>query len=169
MLQVTHHPFCLNLESLGELRHPLRIGWVRSRFNEKITQSTLDACLGQLAAYGLPAEQIAGLEVPGALEIPIALQTLALSPTRFDALIALGCIIRGETYHFELVANESAAGLNRISLDHQLPIVNTILTVESREQAWARAKIKGAEAAHAAVEMALLQRNYHPRYTLNPT
>lgn len=168
MLQVQSHPFCLNLESLSTLKQPLRIGIVRSRFNEKITQSSLDPCTTQLNAYGIMPEHIHVLHVPGALEIPVALQTLALSSTPFDVMIALGCIIRGETYHFELVANESASGLNRVSLDHQLPIVNAILTVESKEQAWARAKIKGAEAAHVAIEMALMQRQYHPRHTLTP-
>lgn len=166
MLQVQSHPFCLNLDSLSTLKQPLRIGIVRSRFNEKITQSSLDTCTSQLNAYGVLPEHIHALHVPGALEIPIALQTLALSTPPFDVLIALGCIIRGETYHFELVANESASGLNRVSLDHQIPIVNTILTVESKEQAWARAKIKGGEAAHVAIEMALMHRKYHPRHTL---
>jgi 6,7-dimethyl-8-ribityllumazine synthase len=98
---------------------------------------------------------ITHLQVPGALEVALALQALAESQ-QFDALIALGCIIRGETYHFELVANESGAGVTRVSLDHQLPIANAILTVENEAQAWARAEEKGRDAARVAVEMANL-------------
>ncbi len=93
--------------------------------------------------------------MPGALEIPVALKALAESED-YDALIALGCIIRGETYHFELVANESGAGVSRVALDHQLPIANAILTVENEAQAWARAEDKGRDAARVAVEMANL-------------
>ena len=93
--------------------------------------------------------------MPGALEVPLALKALAESDD-FDALIALGCIIRGETYHFELVANESGAGVTRVSLDHQMPIANAILTVENEAQAWARAEEKGRDAARVAVEMANL-------------
>jgi 6,7-dimethyl-8-ribityllumazine synthase len=93
--------------------------------------------------------------VPGALEVPLALKALADSGD-FDALVALGCIIRGETYHFELVANESGAGVTRVALDHQLPVANAILTVENEAQAWARAADKGRDAARVAVEMANL-------------
>jgi 6,7-dimethyl-8-ribityllumazine synthase len=93
--------------------------------------------------------------VPGALEVPIALKAMADSGD-FDALVALGCIIRGETYHFELVANESGAGVSRVALDHQIPIANAILTVENEAQAWARAEDKGRDAARVAVEMANL-------------
>jgi len=93
--------------------------------------------------------------VPGALEVPVALQTMADSE-RFDALVALGCIIRGETYHFELVANESGAGVTRVSLDANIPIANAILTVENEAQAWARVSEKGSDAARVAVEMAHL-------------
>jgi 6,7-dimethyl-8-ribityllumazine synthase len=95
------------------------------------------------------------VHVPGALEIPIALQALA-ERQEFDALIALGCIVRGETYHFELVANESGAGVSRVALDHQLPIANAILTTEDMAQAVARQTDKGRDAARVAVEMALL-------------
>jgi 6,7-dimethyl-8-ribityllumazine synthase len=94
-------------------------------------------------------------QVPGALEVPVALQALA-EKGNYDALIALGCIIRGETYHFELVANESGAGVSRVSLDHQIPIANAILTVENEAQAWVRAEEKGRDAARVAVEMANL-------------
>jgi 6,7-dimethyl-8-ribityllumazine synthase len=95
------------------------------------------------------------VKVPGALEVPLALAGLAESDD-YDALIALGCVIRGETYHFELVANESGAGVTRVSLDHQIPIANAILTVENEEQAWDRAEDKGRDAARVAVEMANL-------------
>jgi len=93
--------------------------------------------------------------VPGALEVPVALQALA-EKTRFDALIAIGCIIRGETYHFELVANESSAGVTRIALDFQIPIANAILTTENLSQAMARQSVKGSDAARVAIEMANL-------------
>jgi 6,7-dimethyl-8-ribityllumazine synthase len=95
------------------------------------------------------------VSVPGALEIPVALQAMAES-NRYDALIALGCVIRGETFHFELVAQESAAGVTRVALDYQLPIANAILTTENMAQAEARQTEKGLEAARAAVEMANL-------------
>jgi len=87
--------------------------------------------------------------------VPLALNALAESDD-FDALVALGCIIRGETYHFELVANESGAGVTRVSLDHHVPIANAILTVENEAQAWARAEDKGRDAARVAIEMANL-------------
>ena len=95
------------------------------------------------------------LTVPGALEVPLALKALA-EDGDFDALVALGCVIRGETYHFELVANESGAGVTRVSLDHRLPVANAILTVDNEAQAWARADDKGRDAARVAVEMANL-------------
>jgi 6,7-dimethyl-8-ribityllumazine synthase len=93
--------------------------------------------------------------VPGALEVPVALKAMAESG-EYDALIALGCIIRGETYHFELVADQSGAGVMQVSLQHQLPIANAILTVENEAQAWARTEEKGRDAARVAVEMANL-------------
>ncbi len=133
----------------------LRIGIVQARFNETLTNTLAQNCLEALAAMGVPGHQIRHVTVPGALEVPVALQTMADSE-RFDALIALGCIIRGETYHFELVANESGAGVTRVSLDANLPIANAILTVENEAQAWARAAEKGADAARVAVEMAHL-------------
>ena len=104
---------------------------------------------------GVAAEDIEEFTVPGALEVPVALKAMAETGD-YDALVAVGCIIRGETYHFELVANESGAGVMRVSLDHQLPIANVILTVENEEQAWARVEEKGRDAARVAVEMALL-------------
>ncbi len=103
----------------------------------------------------MPAANIKHVTVPGALEIPVALQALADDESQ-QALIAIGCIVRGETYHFELVANESGAGVTRVSLDCEIPIVNAILTVENEAQAWARADEKGRDAARVAVEMANL-------------
>ena len=133
----------------------LRIGIVRSRFNAALTDKLAESCIAELQALGVAAKHIRHVSVPGALEIPLALLAMAESDD-FDALIALGCIIRGETYHFELVANESGAGVTRISLDHQLPIANAILTGENEAQAWARAEDKGRDAARVAVEMANL-------------
>ena len=133
----------------------LYIGIVQARFNAGITDALFQACYHQLLALGVQAKHIEHVTVPGALEIPTALQAMA-EQENFDALIALGCIIRGETYHFELVANESAAGITRISLDNQLPIANAILTVENEAQAIARQTDKGVDAAKVAVEMAHL-------------
>src|SRR4051812_16759279 len=133
----------------------LRIGIVQARFNEKLTTQLAQSCIAELHALGVAAKHIQHVTVPGALEVPVALNAMAQSD-RFDALIALGCIIRGETYHFELVANESGAGVTRISLDHELPVANAILTVENEAQAWARAEEKGRDAARMAVEMANL-------------
>jgi 6,7-dimethyl-8-ribityllumazine synthase len=133
----------------------LRIGIVRARFNEAVTTALSQACLQELAALGVAARDIRQVQVPGALEIPLALKALAESED-YDALIALGCIIRGETYHFELVANESGAGVSRVALDHLLPVANAILTVENETQAWARAADKGRDAARVAIEMAQL-------------
>lgn len=133
----------------------LRIGIVQARFNEEITNALAKACRAELAALGVADVDIDHLSVPGALEVPVALQLLA-ERNRYQALIALGCIIRGETYHFELVANESGAGVTRVSLDHHVPIANAILTVENQEQAEARVEEKGRDAARVAVEMANL-------------
>jgi len=133
----------------------LSIGIVQARFNADITGKLAEACLAELAALGVAPDNIRHVTVPGALEVPVLLQALADSDD-FDALIALGCIIRGETYHFELVANESGAGVTRISLDNSLPVANAILTVENEAQAWARAEDKGRDAARVAVEMANL-------------
>jgi 6,7-dimethyl-8-ribityllumazine synthase len=131
----------------------VRIAVVQARFNAAITDRLAEACLTELRALGV--EQVRHVRVPGALEIPIALHTLAYGEAH-DALIALGCVIRGETYHFELVANESGAGVTRVSLDHEVPIANAILTVENEAQAWARVEEKGRDAARVAVEMARL-------------
>ena len=133
----------------------LHIGMVQARFNENITDALADACRSQLLELGVREEHITHVLVPGALEIPTALQALA-ERDEFDALIALGCIIRGETYHFELVANESGAGVTRLALDYQIPIANAIITTENMEQAIVRQSDKGTDAARVAVEMANL-------------
>jgi len=133
----------------------LRIGIVQARFNEDITDALAAACLAELSALGVATEDITHLRVPGALEVPVALQALA-QRGGYQALVALGCIVRGETYHFELVANESGASVSRIALDHRLPIANAILTTENLEQAVARQTDKGRDAARVAVEMARL-------------
>ena len=133
----------------------LRIGIVQARFNAAITDKLAEACLAELHTLGVSAKHIKHVTVPGALELALALFALAESE-EYDALIALGCIVRGETYHFELVAHESGAAVTRVSLDHEIPIANAILTVENEAQAWARAEIKGRDAARVAVEMANL-------------
>jgi len=133
----------------------LHIAIVQARFNEKVTDRLAETCLAELRALGVPAANIKHLTVPGALEIPVVLQALADDESQ-QAMIAIGCIVRGETYHFELVANESGAGVTRVSLDCEIPIVNAILTVENEAQAWARADEKGRDAARVAVEMANL-------------
>jgi 6,7-dimethyl-8-ribityllumazine synthase len=132
----------------------LRIGVVQARFNASIGDRMREACLAELARLGVGEDDIEIVSVPGALEIPLALRLLAQSD-EFDALVAIGCVIRGETYHFELVCNESAAGITRVQLDTLLPVANAILTVENEAQAEARI-VKGAEAARVAVEMANL-------------
>ncbi len=133
----------------------LVIGIVQARFNESVTNALVSACLNELAALGVESKHITHVEVPGALEVASALQAMAES-NRYDALVALGCIIRGETYHFELVANESGAAVTRVALDYQLPIANAILTTENLDQAVARQTEKGQDAARVAVEMANL-------------
>jgi len=133
----------------------LYIGIVQARFNESITNALAQACKAELAALGVQDKHVDHVLVPGALEVPVALQAMA-EKSQYDALIALGCIIRGETYHFELVANESGAGVSRIALDYQLPVANAILTTENMEQAIARQTDKGRDAARVAVEMANL-------------
>jgi len=133
----------------------LSIGIVRARFNDELTSALAQACIAELLALGVDEGDIRHVTVPGALEVPVALKALAETGDH-DALVALGCIIRGETYHFELVANESGAGVTRVALDSGLPIANAILTVEDEAQAWARAEQKGRDAARVAVEMANL-------------
>jgi len=136
----------------------LHIGIVQARFNPEITNALMQACLAELKALKVSETHIHHVTVPGALEVPVALQALAQTQ-RFDALIALGCIIRGETYHFELVANESGSAITQLALDHGLPIANAILTTEDLPQAVARQTDKGRDAARVAVEMALLMQS----------
>lgn len=128
-----------------------------SRFNSNIGDGLLEACYAELLKLGMVAEDIRIATVPGALETPLILQHMALSE-RFDALIALGAIIRGETYHFEVVANESARGISEVQLNTGVPVVNAVLTTEDEDQALARMQIKGTEAAQVAIEMANLVR-----------
>lgn len=145
-----------DMGSAGELTgEGLRIGIVRARFNEAVTSSLAEACYAELDRLDVDPDDIKHVVVPGALEIPLVLKVMADSGD-FDALIALGCVIRGETYHFELVADQSAAGVMRVSLETPIVIANAILTVESEEQAWARANEKGRDAARVAVELANL-------------
>ncbi len=136
----------------------LHIGIVQARFNLDVTTALVQACLAELKALKVPESNIHHVTVPGALEVPVALQALAQTQ-RFDALIALGCIIRGETYHFELVANESGSAITQLALDHGLPIANAILTTEDLPQAVARQTDKGRDAARVAVEMALFMQS----------
>jgi len=136
----------------------LRIGVVWSRFNEEIVRELVTACDRQLVELGVAAADIDVVSVPGALEIPLVLQSLALErrgfARRYDALVALGAVVRGETYHFEIVANESARGILDVQLETGVPVANAVLTCDTEEQARARAAPKGAEAARVAVEMA---------------
>jgi len=133
----------------------MRIGIVQSRFNPVICEGLLAACRAQLIQQGVSDANITLASVPGALEIPLVLQRMAQSG-RFDALIALGAVIRGDTYHFEIVANESARGVSEVQLHGGLPIANAILTTNADEQAEERMNTKGTEAALVAIEMANL-------------
>ena len=140
----------INLNGSGK-----KIGIVLSRFNSNIGDGLLAACYAELLKLGVNADDIRIATVPGALETPLILQHMALSE-KFDALIALGAIIRGETYHFEVVANESARGISEVQLNTGVPVANAVLTTEDDDQALARMHIKGAEAAQVAIEMANL-------------
>lgn len=133
----------------------LHIGIVRARFNEEVGLAELDACLGELEALGVMEHDIMVVSVPGALELGITLAQMA-ETGEFDALIALGAVIRGETYHFEVVSNESAAAMSRVALEMGVPVINGVLTTENEEQAHDRAAGKGRDCAQAAVEMANL-------------
>jgi 6,7-dimethyl-8-ribityllumazine synthase len=133
----------------------LRIAIVQARFNAELTDALASICREELAALGVAAGDILHLQVPGALEIGVALSALA-DADEHDALIAIGCVIRGETYHFELVANESASAVTRVAIDHGVAIANAILTCDTIEQASARVADKGRDAARVAVEMANL-------------
>lgn len=135
----------------------LRIGVVMSRFNSEVSEALLSACTAELRESGVAPKDVLIVTVPGALEIPVALQKLALTG-KYDALIALGAVIRGETYHFEVVANESAAGIMSVQLDTGIPIANGVLTTDNEDQAMRRTAQKGKETALVAIEMANLLR-----------
>lgn len=139
----------------SEVGDGLAIGIVRARWNEIIGRTELEAGVARLCELGVDPHRITVVTVPGALEIPLALQRLAATE-RFDALIAFGAVIRGDTYHFEIVANESAAGITQVQLDAGIPIANGILTTDTDAQAESRAVQKGRDCAAAAVEMARL-------------
>ena len=138
----------------------LAVAIVWSRFNEDIVRELLTACDRELVNLGVAPADIDVVSVPGALELPLALQALALRTRgfgrRYDALVALGAVVRGETYHFEVVSNESARGILDVQLETGVPVANAVLTTSTEEQARERAAVKGAEAARVAVEMANL-------------
>ncbi|MBZ1349633.1 6,7-dimethyl-8-ribityllumazine synthase [Alcaligenaceae bacterium LF4-65] len=145
-------PYTLTPDMNGEGLH---IGIVRARFNEDIGLIELDACLQELESLGVDERDIMVVTVPGALELGVTLARMA-ETFEFDALIALGAVIRGETYHFEIVSNESASAISRISLETGIPVANGVLTTETDEQAEVRAADKGRDCAQCAVEMANL-------------
>jgi len=146
------NPYTLSPDLNGEGLH---IGIVRARFNEEIGQTELAACLAELAELGVDERDVMVVTVPGALELGVALAQMA-ETFEFDALIALGAVIRGETYHFEIVSNESASAISRVALETGIPVANGVLTTETEEQAEVRAEEKGRDCARAAVEMANL-------------
>ncbi|MDG1692547.1 MAG: 6,7-dimethyl-8-ribityllumazine synthase [Methylophilaceae bacterium] len=133
----------------------LNVGIVYSRFNEPVVKELLNSCVDQLILEGIDENQIMKKEVPGALEIPMMINAYA-TKKKFDVLIGVGAVIRGETYHFEVVSDQSANGLMQVQLRHNIPVINAIITTNSGEEAFARTKIKGKEAAAGAIEMALL-------------
>ena len=135
----------------------LRIGIVMSRFNLPVCEGLLSACVDELKRLGVADADMTIANVPGALEIPLVLQTMAQSGS-FDALVALGAVIRGETYHFEVVSNDACRAIMEVQLDTGVPIANGILTCENDDQAEVRMQPKGADCAQAAVEMANLQK-----------
>ncbi|TAG02350.1 MAG: 6,7-dimethyl-8-ribityllumazine synthase [Betaproteobacteria bacterium] len=152
------------LQPLMKLRGAgLRVGIVTARFNAPICEKLLAGAKKALAEMGVDPNEIAEVTVPGALEIPLALQAFGTTEA-FDALIALGCVVKGDTYHFEVVCNESAAGITRVGLDLDMAIGNGVLTTFTEEQAMSRAEQKGFEAAQAAIEMALIQEWAHSKF-----
>jgi 6,7-dimethyl-8-ribityllumazine synthase len=152
-------PHCQNIRELEPKLEGagLRVGVVMSRFNHEIGEGLLSGCCQELGRLGVAPADVTLATVPGALELPLVLQTMARSG-RFDALIAVGAVIRGETYHFEVVSNESARGITDAQLATGIPIANGVLTTENDDQALVRMHQKGMEAAQAAVEMANLLR-----------
>jgi 6,7-dimethyl-8-ribityllumazine synthase len=139
-----------NLDGQG-----MRIGIVLSRFNSEVGDGLLGACKEELRKRGVADENVTLATVPGALESPFILKKMAATG-KFDALIALGAVIRGDTYHFEVVSNESARGITDVQLETGVPIANAILTTDNDDQALVRMSVKGAEAASVAIEMANL-------------
>jgi 6,7-dimethyl-8-ribityllumazine synthase len=135
----------------------LRVGIVMSRFNLPVCEGLLSACIAELKRLGVADADMAIATVPGALEIPLVLQSMANS-RRYDALVALGAVIRGETYHFEVVSNDACRAIMEVQLDTGIPVANGILTCETDEQAEVRMQPKGSDCAQAAVEMANLQK-----------
>jgi 6,7-dimethyl-8-ribityllumazine synthase len=146
------NPYTLSPDLNGEGLH---IGIVRARFNEEIGQAELEACLAELAELGVDERDVMVVSVPGALELGVTLAQMA-ETFEFDALIALGAVIRGETYHFEIVSNESASSISRVALETGIPVANGVLTTDTEEQAQARAAEKGRDCARGSVEMANL-------------
>jgi len=132
----------------------LNVGIVYSRFNEPVVKELLNSCVDQLILEGIDENHILKKEVPGALEIPMMINAYA-TKKKFDVLIGVGAVIRGETYHFEVVSDQSANGLMQVQLRHNIPVINAIITTNSGEEAFARTKVKGKEAAAGAIEMAL--------------
>jgi len=139
----------------------LRVGVVMSRFNLPICEGLLSACIAELKRLGVADGDMRIATVPGALEIPLALQSMAQSGG-FDALVALGAVIRGDTYHFEVVSNDACRAIMEVQLDTGVPIANGILTCDTDEQAEVRMQPKGTDCAQAAVEMANLQKALCP-------
>ncbi|HUG58722.1 MAG TPA: 6,7-dimethyl-8-ribityllumazine synthase [Candidimonas sp.] len=146
------NPYTLSPDLNGEGLH---IGIVRARFNEQVGQAELESCLAELAELGVDERDVMLVSVPGALELGVALAQMA-ETFEFDALIALGAVIRGDTYHFEIVSNESASAISRVALETGIPVANGVLTTDTDEQAQARAAEKGRDCARSAVEMANL-------------
>lgn len=135
----------------------LRIGIAVARFNQDICDGLLSGAINELHKLGVAADKITVCSVPGALEIPLVLQSLADDEENaYDALIALGAVIRGETYHFEVVSNDSCRAVMDVQLTTGVPIANGILTTEDDDQALVRMHDKGADCARCAVEMARL-------------
>ena len=133
----------------------LNVGIIYSRFNEPVVKELLNSCVDQLIFKGVDEKHILQKEVPGALEIPIMINAYAITK-KFDVLIGVGAVIRGETYHFEVVSDQSANGLMQVQLKYNIPVINAIITTNSGEEAFARTKIKGKEAADGAIEMAIM-------------
>ncbi len=136
----------------------LKIGVVYSRFNEPVVREILNSCVDQLVFKGIKKKHILQKEVPGALEIPVLINAYAATK-KYDVLIGVGAVIRGETYHFEVVSDQSANGLMQVQINNNIPIINAIITTNSSDEAFARTKIKGKDAANGAIEMALLMKN----------